>query len=234
MIVFENIGKTYGRTTALSMDHLDIPKGQIFGLVGNNGAGKTTMFSLLLDLIQATTGQVHSDDVVVSESENWKSYTGAYINESFLLDFLTADEYFIFIAELYGWNKTTLAAFLQKFEDLFNGEIIGVRKYIRDLSKGNQKKIGLVAALIGDPQVIILDEPFANLDPTTQMRLKQILLDLKSPERTILVSSHDLGHVTEVSDRIVLLEKGLVVKDLNKNAATLAELESYFKVSTKP
>jgi ABC-2 type transport system ATP-binding protein len=230
MIVFENIKKTYGKTTALAMDHLEIPRGQIFGLVGNNGAGKTTMFSLLLDLIQATTGQVHSGDVVVSESENWKSYTGAYINESFLLDFLTADEYFTFIAELYAWNQTTLEAFLQKFEVLFKGEVLGVKKYIRDLSKGNQKKVGLVAALIGDPQIIILDEPFANLDPTTQMRLKQILLDLKSPERTILVSSHDLGHVTEVSDRIVLLEKGLVVKDLSKNAATLEELESYFKI----
>jgi ABC-2 type transport system ATP-binding protein len=230
MIVFENIKKTYGKTTALTIDHLEIPRGQIFGLVGNNGAGKTTMFSLLLDLIQASTGKVHSGDVVVSESENWKSYTGAYINESFLLDFLTADEYFTFVAELYGWNKTTLDTFLQKFEALFMGEILGVKKYIRDLSKGNQKKVGIVSALIGDPQIVILDEPFANLDPTNQMRLKKILLDLKSLERIILISSHDLGHVTEVSDRIVLLEKGLVVKDLNKSGATLEELESYFEV----
>ena len=100
---------------------------------------------------------------------------------------------------------------------------------IRDRSKGNQKKVGIVAALIGDPEVIILDEPFANLDPTTQIRLKKIIKTLSQKVGvTVLVSSHDLQDVTEVSDRIVLLEKGLVIKDIKKTKKTLQDLETYF------
>ena len=89
--------------------------------------------------------------------------------------------------------------------------------------------IVIVAALIGNPEVIILDEPFANLDPTTQIRLKQILKDLAQKQGvTILVSSHDLLHVTDVCERIVVLEKGLMVKDIETSAATLKELEQHF------
>ena len=100
---------------------------------------------------------------------------------------------------------------------------------MRDLSKGNQKKVGIVAALIGNPEVIILDEPFANLDPSTQIRLKEIISSLtKNAGVTVLVSSHDLAHVTDVSDRIIVLEKGKIVKDLHTNTATLQELERYF------
>ncbi|GAL69326.1 ATP-binding protein [Jejuia pallidilutea] len=100
---------------------------------------------------------------------------------------------------------------------------------MRDLSKGNQKKAGIVAALIGNPEVVILDEPFANLDPTTQIRLKGIVKDLAETRGvTVLISSHDLLHVTDVCERIVVLEKGEVVKDLVTNEATLKELEAHF------
>ena len=139
------------------------------------------------------------------------------------------EEYFYFIAELRGVRKTELDNFLNQFEDLFNGEILGGKKYIRDLSKGNQKKVGIVAALIGSPSVVILDEPFANLDPTTQIRLKKIIKKLSAEkEVTVLISSHDLQDVTEVSERIVLLEKGKIVKDIKTSKKTLKELESYF------
>ena len=106
---------------------------------------------------------------------------------------------------------------------------MGKKKYLRDLSKGNQKKAGIVAAMMGNPQVIILDEPFANLDPTTQIRLKKILKKITDDrDITVLVSSHDLSHVTEVCERIVVLDKGIVVKDLETSKETLQELESYF------
>ena len=128
-----------------------------------------------------------------------------------------------------NFSKKQVDEFLKQFEDLFNGEILGGKKFIRDLSKGNQKKVGIVAALIGDPEVIILDEPFANLDPTTQIRLKKIIKTLSQKVGvTVLVSSHDLQDVTEVSDRIVLLEKGLVIKDIKKTKKTLQDLETYF------
>ena len=229
MIKIRNITKTYSKETVLKIDYLDINSGQTFGLVGNNGAGKTTLFSALLDLIKPTTGEVLNNGINVRTSEDWKSFTSAFLDESFLVSYLMPEEYFYFVGELRNFSKKQVDEFLKQFEDLFNGEILGGKKFIRDLSKGNQKKVGIVAALIGDPEVIILDEPFANLDPTTQIRLKKIIKTLSQKVGvTVLVSSHDLQDVTEVSDRIVLLEKGLVIKDIKKTKKTLQDLESYF------
>lgn len=229
MITTSNLSKKYNDNLVLSIENLDIPKGQSFGLVGNNGAGKTTYFSLLLDLIQPTTGHIKNNDISVHESEAWKPFTSAFIDESFLIGYLTAEEYFYFIGELRGQNKADVDGLVSQFEDFFHGEILGQKKYLRDLSKGNQKKAGIVAALIGNPEVIILDEPFANLDPTTQIRLKQIVKDLAHKHGvTVLISSHDLMHITDVCERIVVLEKGMIVKDLETSEATLKELEMHF------
>ena len=171
--------------------------------------------------------------MLVNESEDWKPFTSAFIDETFLIGYLTPEEYFYFIGELRGQNKADVDALLAQFEDFFHGEILQQKKYLRDLSKGNQKKAGIVAALIGNPEVIILDEPFANLDPTTQIRLKQIIKNLAETQGvTVLVSSHDLMHVTDVCERIVVLEKGEIVKDLETNPATLKELEAHFAGST--
>ena len=222
MISFTNVSKVYAKQAVLDILLLEIPKGQTFGLVGNNGAGKTTMFSCLLDLIKPSKGVVKNNNVNVRESEDWKSFTSAYLDESFLIGYLMPEEYFYFIGELRGVSKREVDRFLNQFEDLFNGEILNGKKYIRDLSKGNQKKVGIVAALIGEPEVIILDEPFANLDPTTQIRLKKIIKKLSQDRNiTVLISSHDLQDVTEVSERIVLLEKGKIVRDIKTSKETL-------------
>ena len=229
MILAENLSKIYGSQTVLNIDHLEIPKGQSFGLVGNNGAGKTTLFSLLLDLIKPSTGHIDSHGVKVDKSEEWKPFTSAFIDETFLIGYLTPEEYFYFIGDLRGANKADVDALLAQFEDFFHGEILGQKKYLRDLSKGNQKKAGIVASFIGNPEVVILDEPFANLDPTTQIRLKGIIKALAAKEEvTVLVSSHDLQHVTEVCERIVVLNKGEVVKDIQTSTETLKELETFF------
>jgi ABC-2 type transport system ATP-binding protein len=229
MITINNLSKKYNDTTVLDIENLQLQKGQSVGLVGNNGAGKTTLFSLLLDLIEPTTGHILSDGVQVNESEAWKPFTSAFVDESFLIGYLTPEEYLYFIGELRGQSKGDIDALMIKHSDFFNGEAIGQKKYLRDLSKGNQKKVGIIAALIGDPEVIILDEPFANLDPSTQIRLKAIIKDLSNdPNVTMLISSHDLIHVTEVAQRVVLLEKGKVVMDQVKDAATFGQLEKYF------
>ena len=229
MITTYQLSKKYNSKEVLNIESLDIPKGQSFGLVGNNGAGKTTYFSLLLDLIQPTTGYIKNNNIQVDKSEAWKPFTSAFIDESFLIGYLTPEEYFYFIGELRNQNKADVDALVVQFEDFFHGEILNQKKYLRDLSKGNQKKVGIVAALIGNPEVVILDEPFANLDPTTQIRLKGIVKDLAEKQGvTILISSHDLLHVTDVCERIVVLEKGEVVKDLITNEATLKELEAHF------
>lgn len=231
MIQVNNLKKTYNGTTVLNIEHLEIKKGESFGLVGNNGAGKTTLFSLLLDLIEPTSGFVKSNGIQVNQSEAWKPFTSAFLDESFLIGYLTPEEYFYFIGDLRGQNKADVDALLRKHEDFFNDEILNKRKYLRDLSKGNQKKVGIIATLIGSPEVIILDEPFANLDPTTQFRLKKIIKELADDKNvTILVSSHDLAHTTEVSDRIVAMHKGEIVKDIQTSAETLKELEAFFAV----
>lgn len=234
MIKATELQKDYNDKCVLNILELEIPEGQCFGLVGNNGAGKTTFFSLLLDLIPPTNGQITNKNIVVNKSEDWKPFTSAFFDDSFLITYLTAEEYFYFIGDLRGQNKSAVDAFLLPFADFFNDEILEQKKYIRDLSKGNQKKIGVIAALIGEPEVIILDEPFANLDPTTQFRLKQIVKNIVAEgKQTILISSHDLVHTTEVCDRIVVLEKGNIVKDIKTAPETLKELENFFEEITE-
>ncbi len=229
MITTENLTKKYSSQQVLNIEALEIPKGQSFGLVGNNGAGKTTFFSLLLDLIQPTSGKIVNNDVQVNSSEDWKPFTSAFIDESFLIGYLTPEEYFYFIGDLRGANRADVDKLLSSFEDFFHGEILGQKKYLRDLSKGNQKKAGIVASFIGNPEVVVLDEPFANLDPTTQIRLKAIIKELAAKEDvTVLISSHDLLHVTEVCERIVVLNKGEIVKDIQTSTETLKELEAFF------
>ncbi|WP_346983751.1 ABC transporter ATP-binding protein [Chryseobacterium sp. POE27] len=229
MITIQNLSKTYGKATVLNIEHLEIPNGETFGLVGNNGAGKTTLFSLMLDLIQATTGFVSIDGIKVNESEAWKNKVSAFVDDSFLIGYLTPEEYFYFIGELRGQNKASVDDFLKQFHDLFNGEILNSGKYVRDLSKGNQKKVGIVGAILGSPEIIILDEPFANLDPSTQIKLKNLIKELSKQDGvTFLISSHDLSHTTEVCNRIVVVNKGQLVKDIQTNPETLKELEQYF------
>lgn len=231
MIRVNELSKKYSGTTVLKIENLEIPKGQSFGLVGNNGAGKTTFFSLLLDLIQPSTGHIINNEIQVNLSENWKPFTASFLDESFLIGYLTPEEYFYFIGDLRNQNKADVDTLLAKYEEFFNGEILKNKKYLRDLSKGNQKKVGIIATLIGNPQVIILDEPFANLDPTTVNRLKKIIKELaENPDTTVLVSSHDLQHTVEVCERIVVLNKGEIVKDIQTSEETLRELEAFFAV----
>lgn len=231
MIKVNNLSKIYNGYRVLNIEHLEIQKGESFGLVGNNGAGKTTFFSLLLDLIQPSTGNIVSNGIEIHTSEKWKTFTNAFLDESFLIGYLTPDEYFFFIGELRGLSKEETLAFVKPFQVFFNDEILGGKKYIRDLSKGNQKKVGIAATFIGNPEVVILDEPFANLDPTTQIRLKNLLKEIADRKQiTMLISSHDLQHTIEVSNRIVALEKGKIVKDLITNENTMAELEALFSI----
>jgi ABC-2 type transport system ATP-binding protein len=229
MIEVNQLTKRYGQQEVLSVDHLHVAPGERLGLVGNNGAGKTTLFRLLLDLLRPTTGEVRSQGQRVYQSDHWKAYTGAYLDEGFLLDYLTPEEYFSFVGQLHELSAAELADRLRPLEGLFNQEILNGNKYIRDLSQGNRKKVGVAAALLTHPAVAILDEPFSNLDPTTQIRLKDLLrTTAEERQTTLLISSHDLSHVTEVCNRIVVLHQGRVIRDLRTDKTTLPELEAFF------
>ena len=234
MIHLSQLSKTYSGTTVLSIEALELQAGEIIGLVGNNGAGKTTFFSLLLDLIKPSTGYIENQGVRVNESEAWKSTTAAFIDENFLIGYLTAEEYFEFIAGLRGVTKAELSDFIEVFRAFFNDEIMGNKKYIRDYSKGNQKKIGIAAAFIGTPALVILDEPFANLDPRAQMQLQKLIKTFNTDHGvSLLVSSHDLLHVSEVSQRILILNKGELIKDVRTSEITLEALRAFFSEEVK-
>ncbi len=235
IISISNLRKSYHKETVLNISELQVEAGKSFGLVGNNGAGKTTLFRCLLDLIEPDAGEVLINGVPVAKNEDWKTITGSFIDEGFLIDYLTPDEYFKFIGKLHNIEGQDLDNFITGFEELFKGEIRGRKKYIRDLSKGNQKKVGIVGALIGNPQVLVLDEPFANLDPSTQYQLRDQLKKLdEETDITMLISSHDLGHVTEFCQRIVILDHGKVVKDIQTTSETLRELEDFFVKKVRP
>ncbi len=228
MIKATNLLKKYKRFQ-LSIENLEIEKGESFGLVGNNGAGKSTLFNLIMDLIKPEQGKISIKEYEVSKSENWKSFTSAYLNSGFLIDFLTTKEYFTFISKLYNKTSQELEMQINAFKDFLPEDILSQKKYIRDLSEGNKVKIGIIASLIGEPELLILDEPFAHLDPRSQIQLKNILKKLNDENQTtLLISSHDLNHVTDVSKRICLLENGKIIKDFQRNENTLTELESYF------
>lgn len=231
MITVNNILKVYNGNPVVNIPQLEAREGEIVGLVGNNGAGKTTFFRLLLDLVRADKGEIFSRDRDVALTEDWKQYTAAYLDEGFLISYLTPEEYFYFVGSLHGRSRAQVDEFLQGFESFFDGGILNSGKYIRDLSKGNQFKAGITACLLQDPQVLILDEPFANLDPSSQMRLIKILKEIQTRRRLLIfVSSHDLNHVTDICNRILLMEKGRIIKDIDTTADTLQELEHYFSV----
>jgi ABC-2 type transport system ATP-binding protein len=231
MITVNNIQKAYNGNIVVNIPQLATRQGEIIGLVGNNGAGKTTFFRLILDLVRADKGEIISGDKNVAATEDWKNYTAAYLDEGFLINYLTPEEYFYFVGSLNNRSRTYVDDFLRNFDAFFGGNVLRSGKYIRDLSKGNQFKVGIAACLLREPQVLILDEPFANLDPSSQLRLIKMLKEWQERyPMTIFVSSHDINHITDVCSRILLMEKGRIIKDIDTTADTLQELETYFKV----
>ncbi|MDO9373821.1 MAG: ABC transporter ATP-binding protein [Bacteroidota bacterium] len=231
MISVTNLKKSYKGINAVDVESLTINRGEVIGLVGNNGAGKTTFFRLLLDLIRTDEGEVRSKGELITGTESWKNYTAAYIDEGFLIDYLTPEEYFYFVGKLHQLGKPAVDEFLEKYKPFFDDAILQKGKYIRDFSKGNQFKIGIVAALLGNPELLILDEPFANLDPTTQLRLVEMIKEMAIQQQMcIIVSSHDINQVSEVSSRILLMEKGKIIRDIEGGDTAYEALVEYFKV----
>jgi ABC-2 type transport system ATP-binding protein len=230
MITLSNLKKQFGETIACDIPELTINDGDILGLVGNNGAGKTTLFRMLLDLLKPDEGEVALDGVNPALSENWKATTGAYIDEGFLIDFLTPEEYFAFIGKITDMTQEEVDERLKDFERLAGGEVFGQKKLIRNLSAGNKQKVGIISALFNRPKLVILDEPFNFLDPSSQNILKhELTAYAQQTGATILVSSHNLLHTIEISTRIALMEKGHIIRDITSvDESSKQDLENYF------
>ena len=230
MIKIEGLKKHFGDTCACDIPSFTINNGNILGLVGNNGAGKTTLFRLLLDLLKADEGSVTIDDINPAESEEWKNNVGAHIDEGFLIDFLTPEEYFSFLGKISGMTQADVDHRLEDFERFAGGEIFGQKKLIRNLSAGNKQKVGIISALLRKPKTVILDEPFNFLDPTSQLVLKHLISDYaRETHATVIISSHNLQHTVDISTRIALLEHGQIIRDLsNVDGSATAELQEYF------
>ncbi len=236
-ITIIDLVKSYEQKEVLHVDRLELEETGIVGLVGNNGAGKTTLLRLILDLVQADKGEVRSNGILVTASEEWKRYTGAYLDEGFLVDYLTPREFFQLVAAIRGLPDDAILCVLERFATLFEEGFPDRSPLIRRLSKGIVQKVGIAAAFLGDPQVVVLDEPFAHLDPSAQLSLKGILhaYALESGA-LILLSSHSLHHVLDLCSRVVLLDHGRIVRDdtVGTNGSLLLrELEHYFSVRSR-
>ncbi len=222
--------KTFGEKVAVDVQSYNVGDGEIIGLVGNNGAGKTTLFRLILDLLKPDNGYASINGVITSQSEEWKAVTGGFIDEGFLIDFLTPDEYFDFICKIHAINRDEYEQRIKKYEHIMNGEIVGVDKLIRNLSAGNKQKVGIIGAMLHNPQLLILDEPFNFLDPSSQLAMKKVLEEFsKELGATVIVSSHNLTHTFDLCTRITLLEEGKIIKDGRKGDESVFEdIEQYF------
>ena len=232
MIIIDKLKKNFGEKIAVDIEHYEINQGDMLGLVGNNGAGKTTLFRIMLDLLKADDGKVIINDIDVSQSEDWKSITGAFIDDGFLIDYLTPEEYFYFIGKMYGLKKEEVDERLIPFERFMSGEVIGHKKLIRNYSAGNKQKIGIISAMLHYPKLLILDEPFNFLDPSSQSIIKHLLKKYNEEHQaTVIISSHNLNHTVDVCPRIALLEHGVIIRDIiNEDNSAEKELEDYFNV----
>ncbi len=215
MIKITNVIKKYGSDIILNIDELNFQPNEIVGITGNKEAGKTTLFSAILNLTNLDGGIIEINQIPVHNSQEWKEFTNAYLDNKHLIGYMTAMEYFDFIGNIKNYTPEETHNFIQTYRNFLNGELEDSQKFIRSLSKGDQAKIGILAALLGNPHVIVLDDPFKNLDSISQNQLKKIIKDhAKKYDTTFLISCQDQNLVTELCTRVVTLDKGKVVKDV--------------------
>lgn len=213
MISFQKVTKRYKLKTAIENISFQIEKGELVGLVGENGAGKTTILNILSGFKKATEGRVTINETdVQSLTPNQKRQIGYLPEQVPLYETMYVEEYLNFVFDLKApsfHKKEHLKELSEKLkiDDVWN-------RLIRNLSKGYKQRIGLCSALIGYPELIVLDEPMSGLDPTQIKLVRSLLLSLKK-DHTIIFSSHILSEVQSLCDRILFIENGKLKKDTN-------------------
>ncbi len=208
MLKVENVTKYYG--TNLAVDHLSftVNDGEIFGLLGSNGAGKTTTFRMIMGLLDATSGKITLDGKKIDYSVTDK--IGFVTEERSLLTKMTVKEQIIYYGRLKGLSEKEILKRLDDWLERFQIKEYKNRK-IKELSKGNQQKIQFIAAVINEPKLLILDEPFTGLDPINVKLLKEAIYSLQKKGCSIIFSSHQMEHIEQFCEKLVILVKGKTV-----------------------
>ena len=212
MLEVKNIVKKYGTNTAVNDLSFTVDDGEIFGLLGENGAGKTTTFRIIMGLLEPNSGSVLLDHVKIDYSKTDK--IGFVTEERSLLTKLSVQEQIEFYATLKGMEKQEIDKKLDEWLEKF--EITGYKnRKIKELSKGNQQKIQFISAVIHEPKLLILDEPFTGLDPINVKLMKETIIDLKNKGCSIIFSSHQMEYIEDFCEKLVILVKGKPILEGN-------------------
>ncbi len=219
MLKVENVTKYYGDFKAVDNLSFDVDSGEIFGLLGVNGAGKTTTFRMIMNLIEPNSGKITFNNKKIDY--NLTDKIGFLTEERSLLTKLTVKEQMLFYGALKSLDEDTILRRLDKLLKRFEISEYKDRK-INTLSKGNQQKVQFISAIINEPKLLILDEPFSGLDPINIELFKSVILELKQKGTSIIFSSHRMDHVELFCEKLVILVKGKSVlegylKDIKKD-----------------
>ena len=222
MLEVKNIVKKYGNNLAVDDLSFTVADGEIFGLLGENGAGKTTTFRIIMGLLEPNAGEVFLDGEKIDYTKTDR--IGFVTEERSLLTKLTVKEQIEFYGTLKGLNKEQIDKLLDEWLEKF--EITGYKnRKIKELSKGNQQKVQFISAVIHNPKLLILDEPFTGLDPINVKLLKDAVIELKNKGCSIIFSSHQMEYIEDFCEKLIILVKGKPI--LNGNLQEIKE--SYAK-----
>ena len=223
MIEVKNLVKVYGSNKAVDNLNFKVEKGQILGFLGPNGAGKSTTMNMITGYISATEGTaLIADYDILKEPEKAKSHIGYLPEQPPLYTDMTVKEYLTFVAKVKGVKKKDILVEIEYAMDAT--KITDMRdRLISNLSKGYKQRVGLAATLLGNPEVLILDEPTVGLDPKQMIEIRELIKKL-AKNHTVILSSHILQEISAVCDRVIIINKGKMVldqmlEDLNKNIA---------------
>ena len=227
MIKVKNLIKTYGNFTALDKVNFEVEKSTIHGLLGENGAGKTTTMRCLLGLTYADSGEMYINDDLVARKNNYIRKKVSYLAGDFRpYENFTAQNYFKYILSIENNISKKYLELAERFK-------LDLRKKIKELSKGNKQKVGIIQAFMKDPQILILDEPTSGLDPNYQKVFRELIFQEKSEGKTILLSSHDLLEISNCCDFVTIIRDGKVIASQSKSEIqkkSLRTIKVKFKV----
>jgi len=218
IIVVENLKKTYFKKSVLNIESLHIGKGEKVAITGTNGSGKSTLLNLTLDLIKPQEGSIFLFGEDVRRNEKWKLKTSAFLNDSFLLDFLTVREYIHFI------TNSEPEEHINEMVNRLSFTSLNLNEQIKNLSSGNKKKVGILGALLSARELVIFDEVCNFLDYTSKKGLIQYFKSLN--DSTVVIVEHNIEFIHDFADRVLVLENGSIIKDIEVGDISLENFEN--------